>query len=213
MSSAKWSGIEQKKYGLTARWYVSAKYGYATDEGGWGLYNPVSNVDGWGGKKRPFVSLDLAFQQISGVIVVDSGYYSTTLNAGIRTIIGDGYCLVTSNNRTSGGAAFTGAAYNCDFINSYFINFSAIDCRIIYSSTGTVAKLQKCILVDIISSSFFSGAVIDNNIFVRVSLSSNSSCQFCSFDISLYSSVGLLVVGFSTPNCTSLWSVKFPSAS
>ena len=63
MSSAKWSGIEQKKYGLTARWYVSAKYGYATDEGGWGLYDPVSNVDGWGGKKRPFATLEKASSQ------------------------------------------------------------------------------------------------------------------------------------------------------
>lgn len=176
MSNIKWSGIEQWKYGLTARWYVSAYYGNDMDVDAVGLYHPSTNLTGHGGPTRPFATLDKAYQSsVSGeIIIIDSGYYSTTLNAGIRTLVGDGVCLLTSNNRNSGGAGFTGSAYNCDFTNSHFVNFNAIDCRIIYSSTGTVVKLQKCILIDVASSSFFSGAVIDTNVFVRVSLATSS---------------------------------------
>lgn len=88
MANAKWSGIEQWKYGLTADWYVSAKYGYATDEGGWGLYNRSTNPDGWGGPKRPFDGLDTALDGRSGVFVLDSGKY-TGPSAKV-TFVGDG---------------------------------------------------------------------------------------------------------------------------
>ena len=118
MSSAKWSGIEQWKYGLTARWYVSAKYGYATDEGGWGLYNPSTNVDGWGGKKRPFNGLDLALGQSLGVIVVDSGYYSYTLLALNRTFVGDGLVVIYE------GPAISASIYNITGVSTGIVNMS-----------------------------------------------------------------------------------------
>ena len=58
MSNIKWSGIEQWKYGLTARWYVSAYYGNDTDVDAVGLYDPSTNPTGHGGNERPFATLD-----------------------------------------------------------------------------------------------------------------------------------------------------------
>lgn len=100
MSSAKWSGIEQKKYGLTANWYVSVKYGYATDEGGWGLYDPVNNVDGWGGKKRPFDGLDTLWPNhvADQIIVLDSGRYISTDPGKHFSLIGDGLVELTQSS-------------------------------------------------------------------------------------------------------------------
>ena len=49
MANIKWSGIESWKYGLTARWYVSAYYGNDVDVDGVGYYNPATNPTGHGG--------------------------------------------------------------------------------------------------------------------------------------------------------------------
>src|SRR5690554_3055894 len=108
MSNIKWSGIEQWKYGLTARWYVSAYYGNDTDVDGVGLYNPSTNPTGHGGPTRPFGTID-KLQQESGVantsiVVFDSGYYtySGILTKAIR-FIGDGRVVLggfTSINTT-----------------------------------------------------------------------------------------------------------------
>ena len=43
MANIKWSGIESWKYGLTARWYVSAYYGNDIDVDAVGYYNPTTN--------------------------------------------------------------------------------------------------------------------------------------------------------------------------
>jgi len=91
MSNIKWSGIEQWKYGLTARWYVSAYYGNDTDVDAVGLYNPSTNPTGHGGPTRPFATSDKAFQQVSGVFVFDSGLYNMSISSPESTsIVGDG---------------------------------------------------------------------------------------------------------------------------
>lgn len=94
MSNIKWSGIEQWKYGLTARWYVSAYYGNDTDVDAVGLYNPSTNPTGHGGPTRPFATLDKLVQTMTSadVCVFDSGYYTgSTSNAGNSfSFVGDG---------------------------------------------------------------------------------------------------------------------------
>lgn len=94
MSNIKWSGIEQWKYGLTARWYVSAYYGNDADVDAVGLYNPSTNPTGHGGPTRPFATLDKLFQTMTtgNVCVFDSGYYTgSTGNAGSAfRFVGDG---------------------------------------------------------------------------------------------------------------------------
>ena len=131
MSSAKWSGIEQKRYGLTGRWYVSAKYGYATDEGGWGLYNPSTNVDGWGGKKRPLATWDNAASVFAQgqCIVFDSGSYSGSV--GIRArIVGDGDVKITSVPPFSDQSYF----YNVKLIQTQHSNFGGFtDCVVTFN--------------------------------------------------------------------------------
>src|SRR5690554_2908787 len=98
MSNIKWSGIEQWKYGLTARWYVSAYYGNDTDVDVVGLYNPSTNPTGHGGPTRPFATIDKALQQSAGVLILDSGSYSTSVSIPANwRIIGDGIVVATLN--------------------------------------------------------------------------------------------------------------------
>ena len=127
MSSAKWSGIEQKKYGLTARWYVSAKYGYATDEGGWGLYDPVSNVDGWGGPKRPFDGLDTftVNKNADGWCVMDSGRYKATMSGATSMIVGDGNVIIGQS--VVGLLLFPGSFKNCTLIECFNFDMTSSD--------------------------------------------------------------------------------------
>lgn len=93
MSNIKWSGIEQWKYGLTARWYVSAYYGNDTDVDAVGLYNPSTNPTGHGGPTRPFATVEKMQQSGSGVLVIDGGYYSFN-NIVAMTIVGDGNVIL-----------------------------------------------------------------------------------------------------------------------
>ncbi len=98
MSNIKWSGIEKWKYGLTARWYVSAYYGNDTDADEVELYDPSTNPTGHGGPTRPFATLEKASQQAgSGVIVIDSGFYSISSNLSQKTWIGDGNVIISSS--------------------------------------------------------------------------------------------------------------------
>src|SRR5690554_7628047 len=97
MSNIKWSGIEQWKYGLTARWYISAYYGNDIDVDAVGLYDPSTNPTGHGGPTRPFATSEKALQQTAGVIIFDSGYYDfNNIALSSRTIVGDG--IVTLEN-------------------------------------------------------------------------------------------------------------------
>ena len=153
MSSAKWSGIEQKKYGLTARWYVSAKYGYATDEGGWGLYNPVSNVDGWGGKKRPFDGLDTftTNKNATGWCVIDSGKYKATI-PGSMSVVGDGNVIIEQSAVGTGSSS--GMFKNCTLINcteeSGASTLNLEDVIVLFSllSGRNLRKISNCIFYD-----------------------------------------------------------------
>ena len=74
----RWTGIERYKYGLTARWYVSAYYGNDIDVDAVGSYNPSTNPTGHGGPTRPFATISKLNQDssiITGhVIVFDSVY-------------------------------------------------------------------------------------------------------------------------------------------
>ena len=98
----KWSGIEQTKYGLTARWYVSAYYGNDIDIDGVGYYNQTTNPTGHGGPARPFASLTKIIQDnqvlSNAVVVFDSGVYTTSLTSAFKVIvaIGDGIVLFNS---------------------------------------------------------------------------------------------------------------------
>ena len=61
----RWTGIEQYKYGFTARWYVSAYYGNDIDVDAVGYYNPSTNPTGHGGPTRPFSTLDKLIQDVN----------------------------------------------------------------------------------------------------------------------------------------------------
>ena len=66
MSNIKWSGIEQWKYGLTARWYVSAYYGNDTDVDAGGCDPVLIRQDMEG--HRPFATLDKASEKCRDII-------------------------------------------------------------------------------------------------------------------------------------------------
>ena len=114
----KWTGIEQYKYGLTARWYVSAYYGNDIDVDVVGLYNPSTNPTGHGGPTRPFASLSKVYQAGWGITIVDSGYYTaklpTTGNILNWGLIGDGYvvCAITG----TGGGQFGALGPICNLV-------------------------------------------------------------------------------------------------
>lgn len=101
MANLKFSGIESWKYGLTARWYVSAYYGNDVDVDGVGYYNPTTNVTGHGGKERPFASLSKVNQDASitadTVLVIDSGYYSIASFTKPMTMVGDGVVNIATS--------------------------------------------------------------------------------------------------------------------
>ena len=97
----KWTGIEQYKYGLTARWYGSQYYGNDVDVDAVGYYNPTTNPFGHGGPTRPFATISKFNQDANvaagSVWVLDSGNWS--LATGITkpcTIVGDGYVIINS---------------------------------------------------------------------------------------------------------------------
>lgn len=130
-----WSKIEQK-YGLTGNWYLSAKYGDASDIDAVGLYNSSTNVTGWGGPTRPFKKLDNLYGNIlaGDVVIIDSGYYSTIAMppVGFNTLY-----LVGDGNVTIGGCPEIERTfiYNCRIINSSILNWLGFsqDCQIYYS--------------------------------------------------------------------------------
>lgn len=138
MSNIKWSGIEQWKYGLTARWYVSAYYGNDTDVDGVGEYNPSTNPTGHGGPTRPFATLDKLVQSATAnaVVVFDSGFYKYPASLPLPyRFVGDGIVSfsgfsVAQNHRY----------YNCTLVSQIESNTIAglikHDCTHIYCSLG-----------------------------------------------------------------------------
>lgn len=126
----RWTGIEQYKYGLTARWYGSQYYGNDVDVDGVGYYNPSTNPTGHGGPLRPFATASKFNQDpnvaAGSVWVWDSGNWS--LSTGITkpcTIVGDGYVVISStsisNNSNSANNFYNIKCLNCSLggINAY----------------------------------------------------------------------------------------------
>lgn len=135
MANIKWTGIEQKKYGLTARWYVSAFYGNDVDVDAVGLYDPSTNPTGHGGKERPFASLDAQTQLGgTGVTVVDSGNYAGALTPPNSPLIGDG-TVVISQMPFSLGKVY----YNVNILAASALSTRGfiVDGTCLYSSVGT----------------------------------------------------------------------------
>ncbi len=151
MSNINWSGIEQWKYGLTARWYVSAYYGNDTDVDAVGLYNPSTNPKGHGGPTRPFATADKVFQQITGVIVFDSGLYMSSISLSSRTLIGDGSVVFTQNKTSIPGNNYK--VYNITLFeistsdNASF-NMTFTDCRVLYSSVRAPVDCKNTIFIE-----------------------------------------------------------------
>lgn len=176
MANIKWTGIESYKYGLTARWYVSAYYGNDIDVDGVGYYNPSTNVTGHGGPTRPFATISKLQQYASvlagAVVVFDSGWYtySGTLSKAI-SFVGDGnvtfanFTLITNTPfRNCTTVSLTSAA---QYIPETKIDVTAIYCT---NSSCSSSTFLRCIFIE--SSLLGTGSLnIDsnNNIFVNCS--------------------------------------------
>lgn len=173
MSNIKWSGIEQWKYGLTARWYVSAYYGNDMDVDAVGLYDPSANPTGHGGPTRPFATLDKVFQQTVGVVVLDSGYY-TAINTAPQSIriVGDGNVIIGKTTSATGTLVFNVCLIGSDCNICGSDSHGAVDSTIIFSYVrprSTAGRLIRCTLIETLVSNYGDRETIENNIFVRCS--------------------------------------------
>lgn len=178
MSNIKWSGIEQWKYGLTARWYVSAYYGNDTDVDAVGLYNPSTNPTGHGGPTRPFATWEKVQQESSvstnHVIVYDAGYYSAgTVSKSLRHI-GDGIVIV--NNLTHALTANNSVYYNLTGIGwneGASDMVSKIDCFLLYSNVSVRHPnngiFSHCIFIDCVVQAIVNSAIIKNTAMINCS--------------------------------------------
>lgn len=174
MANIKWSGIESWKYGLTARWYVSAFYGNDVDVDGAGYYNPSTNPTGHGGPLRPFGSRDKVMQNsnvtTSSVVVYDSGYYTSSIYSKLLNEVGDG---VVTFSLTHNNSLYL---YNIQLLNysaalnSYANSF--IDCNISFcSNLSFFNKVGQLIGCNVTETTFyhFSPSIIANCTFIRCS--------------------------------------------
>jgi hypothetical protein len=172
MANIKWTGIEQKKYGLTAMWYVSAYYGNDTDVDAVGLYDPSTNPTGHGGPTRPFATYEKLEQEpsvLSGHLVVfDSALYSSSLPISKRIkAVGDGIVVfnnITFNGYPDGynvifsqcsGSEATKVYEDCIFL--YSSNFRSTDFKkniLIESSASILVNVINCLIIKSTSSNF-----------------------------------------------------------
>ncbi|MCG8475257.1 MAG: hypothetical protein MI784_07270 [Cytophagales bacterium] len=168
-----WSGIEQWKYGLTARWYVSARYGNDNDVDNAGLYHPKDNPEGHGGKTRPFATIDKSLQNdLNCNLVVDNGVYSINLPVGSwgsTKIIGDGTVKIRRLH------SFSGNYYNTTFIslpNVGWASMSAVDCSFHGSYVSNLGNFfaKNCIFFDShIHTFYWGGGIFRNCTFAKCS--------------------------------------------
>lgn len=176
-NTIKWSGIEQWKYGLIARWYVSAYYGNDIDVDGVGYYNPTTNPTGHGGPTRPFAS-DAKIQQdamvtTNSVVIYDSAYY-VSVGTKIVNRVGDGHVFLKNS------AAVAGGMYNIILINGFNITAGTmIDVVSIYSSAGAgrYFKIENCVFIEnsgLSAGALATSAVFKNNTIIRCSGAINS---------------------------------------
>ncbi len=173
MSNIKWSGIEQWKYGLTARWYVSAYYGNDTDVDGVGLYNPSTNPTGHGGPTRPFATISKLLQEksLSDITVFDSGYYSYASSVSVPiNAVGDGTVLFSVNFSTNNQLVyFHNIIVISSTIGSVVTFFSDIsDCLFLYSTLRCRDGSRSMNNCSFIETSFTNGgATLSNCIIIR----------------------------------------------
>lgn len=147
MANAKWSGIEQWKYGLTADWYVSAKYGSDIDVDGVGLYDRDTNPDGWGGPKRPFDGINTLNTHVvnNRVVVFDSGQYVGSFLL-TQFIVGDGNVTFMDTDFSDNG----GKLYNCTSVMGvhatlhYFYDSQLVFCTITRKSESINSNFIEC---------------------------------------------------------------------
>lgn len=160
MSNIKWSGIEQWKYGLTARWYVSAYYGNDIDVDGVGLYNPSTNPTGHGGPTRPFATDEKLQMDVNvgtgSVVVYDSGYYNTPGTKTLRRV-GDGHVTMSNNNITVN--TVTARFYNFTLVQASFAGSIYKDCKcyycniVLFGNSETDPVTERTLFVDCTNSS------------------------------------------------------------
>src|SRR5690554_5547850 len=171
MSNIKWSGIEQWKYGLTARWYVSAYYGNDTDVDAVGLYDPSTNPTGHGGPTRPFATLDKVFQEAVGVVVIDSGYYFTIMSSPIGiTVVGDG--IVTLDNFGSTATGYNYSIYNCISLNAVSSSRATsnyTDSFVLYSNVNSGSTLKNTIFIECALNAVQGTSIFENVTLTRCS--------------------------------------------
>lgn len=168
MANIKWSGIESRKYGLTARWYVSAYYGNDEDIDAAGLYDPSANITGHGGPTRPFATLS-KYNQVAvnyEVCVVDSGWYDESLTTNRHKIVGDGNVII--NGMIAADQTYV---YNTTLIHFTSNNFGGLkDCKVIYGSyVSSYYYLEDSIFIE---TSFKSASNLPNRLnchFIRCS--------------------------------------------
>lgn len=173
MANIKWSGIESSKYGLTARWYVSAYYGNDVDVDGVGYYNPTTNPTGHGGPTRPFATLS-KLQQDSNVvskaiIILDSGYYYIATGTKRLIIIGDGYVVMEP------ASTIISSIYNCIILRyiagAASANSNYYDSSFLYMVSGSLdgsSNFVRCSFLESIVS-ISSTPIIENCNFINCS--------------------------------------------
>jgi len=174
MANIKWSGIEQKKYGLTARWYVSAKYGTETDVEARGLYDPSTNATGWGGPVYPFGHIDQFFGNYSSgqPVIVDSGYYkqSEAILTGDTIIVGDGNVILENIGSVSFGA---NVKYNnvvaIASVSSDRALSNYTDCTVLYSNVNGGSIHKNSMFIECTMAALQGISSIENCTYLRCS--------------------------------------------
>lgn len=171
MANIKWSGIESSKYGLTARWYVSAYYGNDVDVDGAGYYNPSTNVTGHGGPTRPFATLSKLQQDSNivskAIVIIDSGYYYLATGTKRLIIVGDGSVILEL------ATSVISSIYNCSILRyiagASSFNSNYYDSIFLYMVSGSLDGTSNYIRCTFIESilTISSTPIIENCNFIN----------------------------------------------
>jgi hypothetical protein len=176
MANIKWSGIEQSKYGLTAKWYVSAYYGNDNDVDGVGLYNSSTNALGHGGPTRPFATLDKLYQQSVGTTILDSGYYKAT--TGITNgfnLVGDGNIIIEGDYLSGGYATATWYNIFAQNVQSPSRAITLVDSFFCYGKIQLKESYKSIILESHVGGATTIATKISNCAFIRCSNTTGSA--------------------------------------
>ena len=218
----KWTGIEQYKYGLTARWYVSAYYGNDIDVDGVGYYNPATNPTGHGGPTRPFAGLTKLIQDAqilsNAVVVFDSGAYTTSLTSASKSIIavGDGTVVFSDMRWFTNDRGFF--IFNIIAVDSsvfivkdskvfygiaYTQNYALTTCErnmVVRSNMGfysaSTPKLNNNIFIDCTGYVYFPNRAVGN--FIKSTINNSLSLRFISQDSQTIIDYNILIGSYAT---------------